>query len=280
MEGQRTVWDIVKWKLAGSLTAAVILWIASGVLGFPRVFQWMFVVYAFLGFLVFFMLDAPSMRELTGKKAFIALVLFYLVVSGVYVAAASLLPQFDPEWEKGKIAKILAAKRAAHPASTRELTEQTQALASRTDELMQRLASLEREVLGTTAGPKTPEGGVKPPLPAGGGDLVARGKEVYELYECYNCHKIGGKGSTKKRGPKLDNIGNLLTTAQLKKKIFEPLSIYAEGFEKEHKKKIMPDNYPELMSEEELEALAIYLATLKDTSVETPKPIFTEGTPG
>jgi len=51
----------------------------------------------------------------------------------------------------------------------------------------------------------------------------------------------------------------------------------AEGFEKEHKKGIMPDNYKEIMEEEELEALVAYLMTLKDTSVNTPKPIFHNG---
>src|SRR5206468_3692329 len=107
-----------------------------------------------------------------------------------------------------------------------------------------------------------------------GGDVIARGKEVYDLQECYNCHKIGGKGSVKKRGPVLDNIGNLLTIEDFKKKIFDPAYLYAEGFEKEHKKGVMPDKYKDLMSEEELDALSAYLSTLKNPSVETPKPVF------
>jgi len=36
----------------------------------------------------------------------------------------------------------------------------------------------------------------------------------------------------------------------------------------------MPDKYKELMTDEELDALAAYLSTLKNPSVETPKPIF------
>ena len=70
--------------------------------------------------------------------------------------------------------------------------------------------------------------------------LLARGMEVYELHECYNCHKIGGKGGAKKRGPELDNVGNLLTIDDIKKKIVDPTYLYAEGFEKEHKKGVMP----------------------------------------
>ncbi len=78
----------------------------------------------------------------------------------------------------------------------------------------------------------------------------------------------------KKRGPVLDNIGNLLTKEDIKKKIFDPGYLYADGFEKEHKKGLMPDKYKELMTEEELDALAAYLTTLKNPAVETPKPIF------
>jgi cytochrome c553 len=98
--------------------------------------------------------------------------------------------------------------------------------------------------------------------------------EVYDLHECYNCHKIGGKGSVKKRGPVLDNIGSYLTPDDIKKKVFDPGYLYADGFEKEHKKKQMPDKYKELMTDEEVNALAAYLTTLKNGSSDTPKPIF------
>jgi hypothetical protein len=66
----------------------------------------------------------------------------------------------------------------------------------------------------------------------------------------------------------------LLTQDDVKKKIFDPTYLYADGFEKEHKKGLMPDKYKELMSDEEVSALAAYLATLKNPAVETPKPIF------
>ena len=47
----------------------------------------------------------------------------------------------------------------------------------------------------------------------------------------------------------------------------------AEGFDKEYAKKLMPDKYKELMADQEVDALIAYLSSLKDTSVETPKPI-------
>jgi mono/diheme cytochrome c family protein len=108
---------------------------------------------------------------------------------------------------------------------------------------------------------------------AAGGNLIALGKEQYELQECYNCHKIGGKGSVKKRGPILDNIGSLMKPEEMKEKLLSPRSWMAEGFQKEYDKKVMPGKYKELMSDQEIDALIAYLATLKDTSVETPKPI-------
>jgi hypothetical protein len=63
----------------------------------------------------------------------------------------------------------------------------------------------------------------------------------------------------------------------LKRKIFDPKVFVAKGFEKEHKKGVMPDNYKEIMDDSELEALVAYLTTLKDTRVETPEPIFHNG---
>ena len=48
----------------------------------------------------------------------------------------------------------------------------------------------------------------------------------------------------------------------------------AEGFDKQFKKGKMPDKYKDLMFDEEVDALGrLSLATLKDTSVKTPKPI-------
>jgi hypothetical protein len=47
----------------------------------------------------------------------------------------------------------------------------------------------------------------------------------------------------------------------------------AEGFEKEYEKKKMPDKYKELMEEKEIQALVAFLATLKNPSVGTPKPV-------
>jgi mono/diheme cytochrome c family protein len=105
-------------------------------------------------------------------------------------------------------------------------------------------------------------------------ELVERGKQAYEDWECYNCHKVGGKGGVKRRGPELDNIGNLVSPEALRAKILQPTFFLAKGFEEEYDKVTMPDDYGKRMSDDEVNALVAYLSTLKDTSVETPTPLF------
>jgi len=170
--------------------------------------------------------------------------------------------------EMSKIEKIVKPKLETPEARRARL----EALLKKSEELQAKAETLQAKLEKLAPAPK-PAVAVQA-VAAGPTDLIARGKEVYDLQECYNCHKIGGKGSVKKRGPVLDNIGNLLTKEDIKKKIFDPGYLYADGFEKEHKKGLMPDKYKELMTEEELDALAAYLTTLKNPAVETPKPIF------
>lgn len=276
MPEQRGWFEILKWKVIGTVIVGAGLFIGAGMLDFPMVFRLMFVGYAILGLAAFILLDAPPLPPLSGAKALGALVVFYIVVSVVFTATGKLLPQFNPEWEKGKIHKILEAKKAAKSQiSTAELSGRADALNERAEALLGRVAKLEEVVTGkvSVSAEEIKATGAGGAAPVANQDPVAYGKDVYDLYECYNCHKIGGKGGTKKRGPVLDNIGNVATADQLKQKIFEPATLLTEGFEKEFKKKMMPKNYPELMSEQELEALVTYLMTLKNPSVETPKMI-------
>lgn len=261
--------SVMKKMLAGAVVGAVLVGVGK-MLEFPPVFQVMFFIYAMLGAAVFILLDAPAIAPIGGLKAVAALIVFYVVISAAYIGGASFLPQYDPEDEKGKIDKLLKAKREKAEQELKSL-----------DDLLRRADALDAKVQALSArlhevAPASIPGlitdAIKPV--SGGMSLIARGMEVYDLHECYNCHKIGGKGSVKKRGPVLDNIGNLLTIEDIKKKIFDPTYLYAEGFEKEHKKGQMPGKYKELMTEEELEALGAYLSTLKNPAVETPRPVF------
>jgi mono/diheme cytochrome c family protein len=253
-----------------ALVVAAVAWFGSEQLEFPRIFQIMFVLYAALGLIIFVLLDAPPMPSLSGRKAGIMLILFYMALSLAYIGGAAALPQYDPDDEKSKIDKLLKSKREKAEGETKNL-DQLIKHAGDLDAKVQELTARLNRIVPTPPG-TTP--GEPPPVQATATDLVGRGMEVYELHECYNCHKIGGKGSVKKRGPILDNVGSLLTIDDIKKKVFDPTYLYAEGFEKEHKKGVMPDKYKELMTEEELDALATYLSTLKNTAIETPKPVY------
>src|SRR5437667_9030571 len=253
------------------IIAAVLLplaWFGTAAMHFPRVFQVMFMIYILLGLGVFLLLDAPAVSRLEGWKAVSTLVAFYLVISAAYILGASYLPQYDPAVEMGKIVKIVKPKMETPEARRARL----EALLKKAEELQAKTETLQAKLEKLAPAPK-PAVEVRTAA-AGPTDLIARGKEVYELQECYNCHKIGGKGSVKKRGPELDNIGNLLTQDDIKKKVFNPGYLYADGFEKEHKKGLMPDKYKELMTDGEAHALAAHLATLKNPAVPTPKPIF------
>jgi mono/diheme cytochrome c family protein len=264
---------LIKRILFGGV-AAVVLFLLAKLLHFPFVFQVMFVLYAALGTLVFILLDAPAVPTFSGFKAVVALVAFYAVISGAFIAGANFLPQYDPQVEKGKIDKIVKPKLAATDKGkidellkrSEELNAQSQAILKRLEALGWEEAKKIEASLGGGAGPAAAPA-------AAGGNLIALGKEQYDLQECYNCHKIGGKGSVKKRGPILDNIGSLMKPEEMKETLLNPRSWMAEGFQKEYDKKVMPGKYKELMSDQEIDALIAYLATLKDASVETPKPI-------
>jgi hypothetical protein len=266
--------NVIKKSVAG-IIIGVLLVVLAQVLSFPPVFQVMFFGYAILGAVVYMLLDAPSMRPVGGIKAIVGLIVFYIVVSTVYIGGASFLPQFDPEDEKGKIEKLLKAKRAAtEQGKAEELLARAKALSEKADALMARLQTVggETAAAGASVGANgdKPAGGM--PATAGGGDLVALGKEQWNLQECYNCHKLFGEGG-KKRGPELDNIASLMTPDEIKQKVLDPQSWMAEGFEKEYEKKKMPDKYKELMEEKDITALVAFLATLKNPSINTPKPI-------
>ena len=53
-------------KIAVAAVLALAAWFGSGALGFPHVFQAMFVAYVALGLVVFLLLDAPPMPRLVG----------------------------------------------------------------------------------------------------------------------------------------------------------------------------------------------------------------------
>lgn len=261
--------NVMKKLAIGLIVGGALLGITKA-LEFPTVFQMLFFAYAILGAAVFILLDLPALKPMNGVKALVSLLVFYVILCVAYIAGASLWPQYDPQDEKGKIDKILKPKRAAtEQGKAEELIARAKALDEQTKALAARLKALGLEQASTGQA----SGSVGAPAStAGGGDMLKIGEDQWQLQECYNCHKLKGEGG-KKRGPELDNIGSLMTVEEIKQKILDPKSWMAEGFEKEFEKKKMPDKYKDLMEDNDVVALATWLVTFKNTSVNTPKPI-------
>jgi mono/diheme cytochrome c family protein len=245
-------------KLLGAVLIGLMVWVASTLVGFPRVFRWFFLGYVFFGFLFFLLLDASPGRM--PKHPIRTVFVFFLLSATILTATGFFLPQFNPETEIEKIQRFQQA------ALERERAKQLQVLR----------ALVPEEHKETSVVQVTP---VEAATPAIDEKLITRGKQVYQDYECYNCHKIGGQGGVKRRGPDLDNVGNVLSPELLKQKIFDPEAFYAEGFEREFTRGVMPDTFRDLMSEEEVNALVAYLSSLQNTSVETPRGLFPDGKP-
>jgi cytochrome c len=261
--------NVIK-KLAIGLAVGAALAGLARALEFPVVFQMMFFGHAMFGAAIFMLLDAPSVKTMSGVKSVIAVVVFYIVLCTVYISGASMWPQFDPEDEKGKIAKILGPKRAAtEQGKTEELIARAKSLDEQVKALEVRLRALGGDQV--VKGPTTSDPAPVTASPATG-DFMKLGEEQWQLQECYNCHKLKGEGG-KKRGPELDNIGSYLTIDEIKQKIMDPKSIMAEGFEKDWEKGKMPDKFKDVMEPGDITALASWLSTFKNTSVNTPRPI-------
>lgn len=267
-----------------ALGIAVVIWLVAGWVGFPLLFQSFFVVYVFVGLIIILYLDARDARQ--PKHPVVAITGFLLTLTVVFVAWGFALPQYNPEFEIKRIERM--KKMARLDLEDERLEEEEAALKVVKQGWLEELkknptmiASLAAEV-GVVAPEEESEGAeveaeaeaVEVKMAAPSAEMIEMGKQALVDYECTNCHFVGGKGGTKKRGPKLDNIGSLLTMEQMEKKILDPFYIMAEGFEKQYDEGQMPDTFGEQMSKREMKALVAYLSTLRDTSVDTPKPIF------
>lgn len=242
----------------------------------PFDFQKLFFIIALIGAIVFMMLDAQPVGTMSGGKSVFAVIAFWILLITACIAGASLLPQFNPEDERAKIDKLLGKERAAsQKGKAEELIARAKALDEQVRALEERLKGLGGGQVATAT--SAPPAGDKPSSTAsassgGGGDFMKVGEEQWQLQECYNCHKLRGEGG-KKRGPELDNIGSLLTVEEIQQKIADPKSFMAEGYDKEWQKGIMPNKFKDLMEPKDMQALAAWLGTFKNTSVNTPKPI-------
>ncbi len=109
---------------------------------------------------------------------------------------------------------------------------------------------------GTSAG--TPGGGG-----GGGGPGFASGsidpKAIIPAAGCLACHKLEAQGQT--IAPDLTHVGSRRTAESIRKKILDPMSSIAKGYEKFAG--IMPKTFGPMMNASQLEALVQYLAAHK-----------------
>lgn len=106
---------------------------------------------------------------------------------------------------------------------------------------------------GTLAKIKDQAGGGKA---TGGGeaDAAAAGKSVFNTNGCGGCHVLPDAGAAGKIGPTLVGIGKL-KPAQIEEMIVDPDADVAKGYSKG----VMPPNFGESISKEDLAALVAYL---------------------
>jgi mono/diheme cytochrome c family protein len=86
------------------------------------------------------------------------------------------------------------------------------------------------------------------------GDPTA-GKQVFTSAGCTSCHTLSAAGSTAQTGPNLDEVLQGKDAAFIRESIVNPDAEVAEGFSQD----LMPENYGEQLSDEELANLVAFL---------------------
>ncbi len=91
---------------------------------------------------------------------------------------------------------------------------------------------------------------------SGGGEQAAgaSGEQIFSSAGCDGCHTLAAAGATAKVGPDLGKLGDV-GAAFIRKSIVDPNAEIEEGFEPD----VMPQNFGDELSKEELDALVKYL---------------------
>jgi len=84
-------------------------------------------------------------------------------------------------------------------------------------------------------------------------------KAIIQAAGCLACHKLDGQGQT--IAPDLTHVGSRRDDESIRKKILDPMSSIAKGYEK--LAGIMPKTFGTMMNAAQLEALAQFLAAHK-----------------
>jgi len=88
----------------------------------------------------------------------------------------------------------------------------------------------------------------------GGEQAAANGEELFASFGCAGCHTLKAAGATAKVGPDLGKLGDV-EAAFIRKSIVDPNAEVTKGFNPD----IMPQDFGDKISKEELDALVKYL---------------------
>ena len=92
-------------KTIGLVIGLVLVSTVTKSTGFPPIFTTLFSIYVVACYLFYIIIDLPPMKPLTGTRAFIYLMITFVMFSGIYAGAGTILPQFDPINEIAKLNK-------------------------------------------------------------------------------------------------------------------------------------------------------------------------------
>ncbi|MFY9579326.1 MAG: cytochrome c, partial [Gaiellaceae bacterium] len=87
--------------------------------------------------------------------------------------------------------------------------------------------------------------------------LAATGKQTF-TENCGACHTLADAGTTGTTGPNLDDALPALSEDEIRTSIVDPNAVVEEGFEPG----IMPQDFEETLTAQQLDGLVAYLATV------------------
>jgi cytochrome c oxidase subunit II len=90
----------------------------------------------------------------------------------------------------------------------------------------------------------------------GAGTLAAEGKQIFDAQGCSGCHTLAAAGATQTIGPDLDGVLPDRSPQEIEQSIVDPDAELSPGFNQG----IMPDNFEDALSPDELDTLVQYLS--------------------
>jgi cytochrome c oxidase subunit 2 len=90
---------------------------------------------------------------------------------------------------------------------------------------------------------------------AGGGGAAPNGEQLFTANGCTGCHTLKAAGATAKVGPDLGQLGKNAKASFIRTSIEDPNAVVTKGY----KPNIMPQDFKQKLSKEELDALVKYL---------------------